>query len=105
LCLNRISCGICKWVRVSIKINYNGQPCHKYLISVDFRLWSHRVCLLLQYLLQSCSRGGRGIVEDMWYESIFSRSRDHPQVRLGVLVWDSGVHTGGCQCKPARTQQ
>jgi hypothetical protein len=23
------------------------------------------VCLLLQYLLQSCSRGGRGIVEDM----------------------------------------
>jgi hypothetical protein len=26
------------------------------------------VCLLLQYLLQSCSRGGRGIVEDMCYE-------------------------------------
>ena len=26
------------------------------------------VCLLLQYLLQSCSRGGRGIVEDMRYE-------------------------------------
>jgi hypothetical protein len=27
-----------------------------------------RVCLLLQYLLQSCSREGRGIVEDMCYE-------------------------------------
>ena len=26
------------------------------------------VCLLLQGLLQSCSRGGRGIVEDMCYE-------------------------------------
>ena len=25
------------------------------------------LCLLLQYLLQSCSRGGRGIVEDMCY--------------------------------------
>ena len=27
-----------------------------------------RVCLPLQYLLQSCSRGGKGIVEDMCYE-------------------------------------
>jgi hypothetical protein len=26
------------------------------------------LCLLLQYLLQSCSRGGRGIVEDMCHE-------------------------------------
>jgi hypothetical protein len=26
------------------------------------------VCLLLQYLLQSCSRGRRGIVEDMCYD-------------------------------------
>ena len=26
------------------------------------------VCLLLQYLLQSCSCGGRGIVEDICYE-------------------------------------
>ena len=26
------------------------------------------VCLLLQYLLQSCSRGGGEIVEDMCYE-------------------------------------
>jgi hypothetical protein len=26
------------------------------------------VCLLLQYLIQSCSRGERGIVEDMCYE-------------------------------------
>jgi hypothetical protein len=26
------------------------------------------VCLLLQYLIQSCSRGGRRIVEDMCYE-------------------------------------
>jgi hypothetical protein len=27
-----------------------------------------RVCLLLQYLIQSCARGGRRIVEDMCYE-------------------------------------
>jgi hypothetical protein len=26
------------------------------------------VCLLLQYLLQRCSRGGRGIVEDMCHK-------------------------------------
>jgi hypothetical protein len=26
------------------------------------------VCLLLQYLIQSCARGGRWIVEDMCYE-------------------------------------
>jgi hypothetical protein len=26
------------------------------------------VCLLLQNLLQSCSRVGRGIMEDMYYE-------------------------------------
>ena len=26
------------------------------------------LCLLLQYLVQSCSRGGSGIVEDMCYE-------------------------------------
>jgi hypothetical protein len=25
-------------------------------------------CLLLQYLIQSCARGGRRIVEDMCYE-------------------------------------
>ncbi len=29
---------------------------------------SEFVCLLLQYLLQTCSRGGREIVEDMYYE-------------------------------------
>ena len=27
-----------------------------------------QVCLLLQYLIQSCARGGRRIVEDMCYE-------------------------------------
>jgi hypothetical protein len=26
------------------------------------------VCILLQYLIQSCARGGRRIVEDMCYE-------------------------------------
>jgi hypothetical protein len=26
------------------------------------------LCLLLQYLIQSCARGGRRIVEDMCYE-------------------------------------
>jgi hypothetical protein len=31
---------------------------------------SRVVCLLLQYLLQSCSRGGGGTVEDMCYEGL-----------------------------------
>jgi hypothetical protein len=31
-------------------------------------LLTYCVCLLLQYLLQSCSRGGRGIVEGMCYK-------------------------------------
>jgi hypothetical protein len=31
------------------------------------------VCLLLQYLLQSCSRWGWGIVEDMCYESRYTK--------------------------------
>ena len=36
----------------------------------------HSLCvyLLLQYLLQSCSCGGRGIVEDMCYSSSLSTS-------------------------------
>jgi hypothetical protein len=29
-----------------------------------------RCCLLLQYLIQSCARGGRRIVEDMCYEIV-----------------------------------
>ena len=32
---------------------------------------SKGVCLLLQYLLQSCSRGGGGGMEDMCYEGVF----------------------------------
>ena len=42
---------------------------------------SHRVlsiagcCLLLQYLLQSCSRVGRGIVEDMWWYAVDTMNR------------------------------
>jgi hypothetical protein len=35
-------------------------------IGVIFELMC--VCLLLQYLIQSCARGGRRIVEDMCYE-------------------------------------
>jgi hypothetical protein len=38
-----------------------GGPGRRTLKRVD-------VCLLLQHLLQRCSRGGRGIVEDMCYE-------------------------------------
>ena len=34
-------------------------------VTVGVGLLRVSVCLLLQYLLQSCSRGGRGIVEDM----------------------------------------
>jgi phosphoribosyl-dephospho-CoA transferase len=29
---------------------------------------TQRCCLLLEYLIQSCARGGRRIVEDMCYE-------------------------------------
>ena len=32
------------------------------------RLFCVCVCLLLQYLIQNCARGGRRIVEDMCYE-------------------------------------
>ena len=32
------------------------------------------VCLFLQDLLQSCSRGGRGIVEDMCYERLRAKA-------------------------------
>ena len=46
------------------------------------------VCLLLQYLLQSCSRGGRGIVEDMCYErrraeACVDQSAHHALVNAG----------------------
>jgi hypothetical protein len=42
-------------------------------ISAQLLFFSHGhtpgcVCLLLQYLIQSCARGGRRIVEDMCYE-------------------------------------
>jgi hypothetical protein len=40
------------------------------------------VCVLLQYLLQSCSRAGRGIVEDMCYESERRRAE-----ALGACVY------------------
>ena len=32
------------------------------------------VCLLLQYLLQSCSRGGGGGMEDMCYERLRAKA-------------------------------
>ena len=32
------------------------------------RVFKRCCCLLLQYLIQSCARGGRRIVEDMCYE-------------------------------------
>jgi hypothetical protein len=46
------------------------------------------VCLFLQYLLQSCSRGGRGIVEDMCYqrrraEACVNKSAQHALVNAG----------------------
>ena len=47
-----------------------------------------RVCLLLQYLLQSYSRGGRGIVEDMRYE----------RRRAEACVMSSGVYSQNGQC-------
>ena len=40
------------------------------------------VCVLLQYLLQSCSRGGRGIAEDMCYERRESRDLPSPLLLL-----------------------
>ena len=49
-------------------------------------IWFHAsvcVCLLLQYLLQSCSRGGRGIVVD-----IDDEPRPNPDETSGL----GGVH-------------
>ena len=54
-----------------------------------------RVCLLLQYLLQSCSRGGRGIVEDMCYErrrteALVDLSAHHALANaggIGLALW------------------
>jgi hypothetical protein len=43
--------------------NYSMQPSLTH-----FNPRSRCVCLLLQYLIQSCWRGGRRIVEDMCYE-------------------------------------
>jgi hypothetical protein len=39
-------------------------------VNLNLRQEAHkkRCCLFLQYLLQSCFRGGRGIVEDVCYE-------------------------------------
>jgi hypothetical protein len=43
----------------------HGGPQHQSAMA----RWSG-VCLLLQYLLQSCSRGGGGGMEDMCYERL-----------------------------------
>jgi hypothetical protein len=48
-----------------------GSQCCKFLSVAQSWLpcdEASRVCLLLQYLIQSCARGGRRIVEDMCYE-------------------------------------
>ena len=67
--------GLRRFSRVCLR--FRGHPVvgarASAFISPRFRLGSwerleHGMCLLLQYLLQSCSRGGRGIVEDMCYE-------------------------------------
>jgi hypothetical protein len=44
--------------------------CVYYLCVIPLRVLKAQVCvcLLLQYLIQSCARGGRRIVEDMCYE-------------------------------------
>jgi len=47
------------------------------------------VCVLLQYLLQSCARGGRGIVEDMCYE------RRRAEAFPGAALTPAGVWPGG----------
>jgi hypothetical protein len=49
------------------------------------------VCLLLQYLIQSCARGGRRIVEDMCYEirraeACVDESAHHAHPGRGVCV-------------------
>ena len=50
------------------------------------------VCLLLQYLLQSCLRGGRGIVEDMCYECVFITAV--PITKL--FAWGEGIVEDMC---------
>ena len=53
-------------------------------------MFSNCVCLLLQYLLQSCSVGGRGIVEDMCCE----RRRAETGTR------EERYFNTGCACFP-----
>jgi hypothetical protein len=59
---------------VSFHWNYHIKTCSKTSFSVPSISMDHAfhadlcVCLLLQYLIQSCARGGRRIVEDMCYE-------------------------------------
>jgi hypothetical protein len=40
----------------------------RQVLAVTDKLKQECCCLLLQYLIQSCARGGRRIVEDMCYE-------------------------------------
>jgi hypothetical protein len=67
------------------------------------------VCLLLQYLLQSCSRGGGGggAVEDMCYERLRADgTREEPGTltqggalfSLVPLVWESNPKLQGGWC-------
>jgi hypothetical protein len=50
------------------------------------------VCLLLQYLVQICSRGGRGIVEDMCY----TRDDEARPWWTSLVLWSARIHLA-CQ--------
>ena len=68
---------------------------------------------LPQYLIQSCARGGRSIVENMCYEirraeALVCETREEPGTltqggalfSLGPLVWESNPKLQGGWCKP-----
>ena len=68
---------------------------------------------LLQYLIQSCARGGRSIVENMCYEirraeALVCETREEPGTltqggalfSLVPLVWESNPKLQGGWCKP-----
>jgi hypothetical protein len=64
-------------VHPSVSVSRSTQFTHYFTQTNTVFLFFHRkrefilfcsCCLLLQYLIQSCARGGRRIVEDMCYE-------------------------------------
>jgi len=64
------------------------------------------VCLLLQYLLQSCSRGGRGIVEDMCYERRRAEAHLFGLIRSRDMIFSLGKNSSlSCEILTSQLQE